>query len=95
MPRRAVDLSSHLNQTVEAGHPADFPISLKPLMYRDPRRDLVHVPQRWAVVRSDLGRAIALEILSVSLLAFRNARRCPRAPSPDADARRAPRSACE
>lgn len=60
MARRVVDLSAHLNQTVERGHPADFPVTLKPLLFRNVDGDLVPVPDRHAVVRTDLGRAIAV-----------------------------------
>ncbi len=60
MTRRTVDLSSHLNQTVERGHPADFPVALRPLLYRNDSGDLVPVQHRQAVVRTDLSRALGV-----------------------------------
>ncbi len=57
--RRTVDLASHLNQTVERGHPADFPIALKPICYAS-GGNLALVPKRLAVVREDTGQAIAV-----------------------------------
>ncbi len=60
MTRRPVDLSSHLNQTVERGHPADFPVALRPLLYRNDTGDLIPVQHRQAVVRTDLHRALGV-----------------------------------
>lgn len=57
--RRTVDLASHLNQTIERGHAADFPIVLKPLYYGNDGA-FEAVPQRLAVVREDTGRAVAV-----------------------------------
>jgi Domain of unknown function (DUF932) len=57
--RRTVDLASHLNQTIERGHPADFPVALRPLYYaREGSFD--PVPARFAVVREDSQQAIAV-----------------------------------
>src|SRR6266516_2586685 len=34
LPRTPIDLTSHLNKTVERGHPADFPVTLQPVFVR-------------------------------------------------------------
>jgi len=59
MGRRTVDLSDPFNQTVERGHPADFPVDLAPLYYgsKDGYRE---VPERWAVVRKDTRQSLAV-----------------------------------
>lgn len=60
MVRRAeVDLASHINQTVERGNPADFPIVLKPVFYQG-EEEFQAVPKRFAVVREDTGQALAV-----------------------------------
>lgn len=59
MPRHPVDLASHLNQTVERGHPADFPVALRPVHYSDDH-DFRAVPNRLAVVREDTGDTLAV-----------------------------------
>lgn len=57
--RPTVDLNSHMNHTITRGHPADFPISLKPVFLQ--RGDAFHeIPKRVAVVREDTGRPIAV-----------------------------------
>ena len=60
MPRQAVDLSLHLNQTIERGHPADFLVSLRPVSYLAPDRVYRQVPNRFAVVRDDTGEALSV-----------------------------------
>ena len=57
--RRTVDLASPLNQTIERGHAADFPVVLKPLYYGNDGT-FQAVPQRFVVVREDTGRAVAV-----------------------------------
>jgi len=54
MTHQLVDLSAHINQTVERGHPADFPVALRPVFFEEDgvRRD---VPRRFVVVREDSG----------------------------------------
>ena len=59
MSRTPVDLASHLNYTVERGHPADFPVSLKPIAYLD-GESLQPVPKRLAVVRDDTGDTLGV-----------------------------------
>ena len=59
MSRRTVDLASHLNQSVVRGHPADFPIGLKPVFYQRDQAFL-EVPKRLAVIREDTGLPIAV-----------------------------------
>ena len=59
--RSAVDLSTHINQTVERGHPADFPVVLRPLYYSAGDGATAQcVPNRLAVVRVDTGQAISV-----------------------------------
>lgn len=59
MTREPVDLSAHINQTVERGHPADFPVSLRPIFVS--QEDGYHlVPHRRAVVREDSGTPISV-----------------------------------
>lgn len=57
--KTVVDLASHLNETVERGHPADFPITLKPVYYASDGT-FAAVPKRVAVVREDTAQAIAV-----------------------------------
>lgn len=59
MSRQPVDLTSHLNQTVERGHPADFPVALRPVHYSD-GPVFPSVPNRLAVVRGDTGATLAV-----------------------------------
>jgi hypothetical protein len=59
MPRQPVDLASHINQNVERGHPADFPVALRSVHYAD-GPNYREVPRRFAVVREDTGTAIAV-----------------------------------
>lgn len=60
MPRAPVDLSSHLNLTVERGHPADFPVSLRPVAYVAADASFRTLPNRLAVVRDDTGEVLSL-----------------------------------
>ena len=60
MPRQAIDLSSHLNQTIERGHPADFPTSLRPVAYQADNGAFHTLPHRLAVVRDDRGEALSV-----------------------------------
>jgi hypothetical protein len=57
--RQLVDLSAHLNLNVAKGGPADFPVSLKPLHYRE-NGSFTEVPRRLAVVRQDNGVPLAV-----------------------------------
>lgn len=57
--RRTVDLSAHINREVTQGHPADFPVALKPLYHGTPE-SFQSVANRLAVVREDTGAAIAV-----------------------------------
>lgn len=59
MSQHPVDLSSHLNQSVHCGHPADFPVTLQPLSF-DLDGIARPVPHRLAVVREDTGQALAV-----------------------------------
>ncbi len=59
MTRRTVDLASHINQTVERGHPADFPVMLQPVFVRK-NDGYEPVPRRLAVVRTDTGQGLAV-----------------------------------
>lgn len=61
MSRRTVDLAAHINQTIERGHPADFPVVLRPLYYSTGAgHETGYVPNRLAVVRPDTGEALAV-----------------------------------
>jgi Domain of unknown function (DUF932) len=57
--RRVVDLASHLNETVERGHPADFPIVTHPVYYG---KDGAYepIPHRLAIVRADTGQTLSV-----------------------------------
>ncbi len=57
--RAEVDLSAHINQNVEHGHPADFPVVLQPVYYPT-GEDYGPVPDRVAVVRQDTNRVLAI-----------------------------------
>ena len=57
--RRTVDLSQAINETIQRGNPADFPIVLKPVYYGN-EGNFQEVPERLAVVREDTGRAVAV-----------------------------------
>jgi len=59
MSRLPVDLSAHINQTVERGHPADFPVALAPV-FVERGGSYEPVPHRRAVIREDTGTAIAV-----------------------------------
>jgi hypothetical protein len=59
MARQPVDLSAHINADVQEGHPADFPITLKPV-YIEGEEGFGQVPKRLAVVRSDTGQALSV-----------------------------------
>jgi len=57
--RRTVDLAEHLNETIVRGHPADFPITTKPVYYgRDDTYE--PIPHRLAIVRADTGRTLSV-----------------------------------
>ncbi len=59
--QRAVDLASHINETVERGNPADFPVVLRPLYYSGGLGSSAgYVAGRLAVVRADTGEAISV-----------------------------------
>jgi hypothetical protein len=57
--RRTVDLNSHINETVEQGSPAEFPIALRPL-YHDAGGTFQEVGRRLAVVREDTGQLLSV-----------------------------------
>jgi hypothetical protein len=57
--RRTVDLSAHINQTVERGSPADFPVTLAPVLY-DAGGTLSTADKRLAVVRQDTGQLLSI-----------------------------------
>lgn len=59
MPRTTVDLASHINRTVERGHPADFPVAFEPV-FRSVHGAFQEVPHRLAVVRGDTGDTLAV-----------------------------------
>jgi hypothetical protein len=59
MPRQPIDLTSHLNQNVTRGHPADFPVILRPV-YQALAGSYPEIPKRRAVVREDTGQVLAV-----------------------------------
>lgn len=59
MAQRTVDLANHLNQTVQRGHPADFPVVMRPVFYQN-GESFEPVENRLAVVREDTGQALAV-----------------------------------
>jgi Domain of unknown function (DUF932) len=59
MNRTYMNLARHMDETVERGNPADFPIVLKPVYYGN-EGNFQAVPERLAVVREDTGRAVAV-----------------------------------
>ena len=58
MARQPIDLSAHINETVERGHPADFPVALEPVYRKN--GSFVEVPNRLAVVRTDSGATLGI-----------------------------------
>lgn len=59
MSKKVVDLASHLNRSVTRGHPAEFPVVLRPVFCQGtegPRE----IDTRRAIVREDTGEAIAV-----------------------------------
>lgn len=60
MSRKPVNLSLHINETIERGHSADFPVSLRPLSYLGPDQSAHTLPNRLAVVRDDTGEALSV-----------------------------------
>lgn len=59
MVKKVVDLASHLNRSVTRGHPAEFPVVLRPVFCESadgPRE----IESRRAIVREDTGEAIAV-----------------------------------
>lgn len=59
MKQRTVDLASHLNQSVQRAHPADFPVALRPVFYQN-GSSFEPVRNRFAVVREDTGQALGV-----------------------------------
>lgn len=57
--RPPVDLSVHINEQVERGGPADFPVALKPVFYKD-KESYEPAGNRLAVVREDTGETLAV-----------------------------------
>jgi len=61
MSRRTVDLAAHINQTIERGHPADFPVVLRPLYYSQGAGvDTGYVAGRLGVVHGHTGECLAV-----------------------------------
>jgi hypothetical protein len=58
--KRVVDLSAHINESRSEGSAADFPISLRPLHFAVECGHMEVVPGRFAVVREDTARPIAI-----------------------------------
>ena len=45
MPRPPIDLTNHLNQDITRGHPADFPVALRPI-YQSLHDGYPEIPSR-------------------------------------------------
>ena len=58
--RRVVGLSAHINEDKQVGNPADLPISLRPIHFAGSDDVMEPVSGRFAVVRDDDSRAIAI-----------------------------------
>lgn len=58
--RRTIDLSAHINENHQHGNPADFPISLRPVLFQGSDGETEPVPGRFAVVRDDIGKFVAI-----------------------------------
>lgn len=59
MTRTPVDLASYINQNIQRGNPADFPIVLRPVYFQQ-NGSFEAVPNRLAVVRGDTENAVAV-----------------------------------
>lgn len=59
MSKKVVDLASHLNRSVTRGHPAEFPVVLRPV-FCDGVDGPREIKTRRAIVREDTGEAIAV-----------------------------------
>src|SRR6266516_7706077 len=59
VPRPPIDLTSHLNQDVTRGNPADFPVMLRSI-YQSNQDTYAAIPKRQAVVREDTGQVLAI-----------------------------------
>jgi hypothetical protein len=59
MSKKVVDLASHLNRSVTRGHPAEFPVVLRPV-FCDGVDGPRPIDSRRAIVREDTGEAIAV-----------------------------------
>lgn len=70
-----VDLSSHLNKTTEHGE-ADFDISLRPIAYLTNQGldsgEFVDIPNRFAIVRQDTGKALSVVSDRYTVVEHRN-----------------------
>jgi len=53
-------LSTHINETVERGHPADFPVGLVRLFHAKDDATYEQVPHRLAVARLDHGKVLSV-----------------------------------
>ena len=58
--RPVVDLSAHINQSVNSGHPADFPVVLRSVFHGEDDSDVASVPNRVAIVREDTGDVLSV-----------------------------------
>jgi len=61
MSRPAIDLSAHINQSIEKGEAASFPVSLRPIRFDD-YGEFRTIPNRYAVVRTD--KRVPLTVVS-------------------------------
>lgn len=57
---RTVDLSAHINETIEEGHPADFPVALRKVYVQQDDGSFQTIPDRRSVVRTDTGQSLSV-----------------------------------
>lgn len=65
---RTVDLSSHFDRSYIAGHPADFPVELRPVRFVGQGEATHEIGDRRAVVRTDTEQALAVVSASYTLV---------------------------
>jgi len=57
---RTVDLSAHINESIERGHPADFPVALRKVYVQWDDGSFQTIPHRRSVERTDTGQSLSV-----------------------------------
>ncbi len=57
---RTVDLSAHIDETIEDGHPADFPVALRKVYVQQDDGSFQNISDRRSVVRMDTGQPLSI-----------------------------------